>query len=81
MEQKEFAGKSLYGGSLLVPSVQELVKKPILTIPPRYVQPLHQEIISSDHHAHQIPSIDMQKSLSQEPTNSEAEQAILHWLA
>ncbi|RXH84085.1 hypothetical protein DVH24_026984 [Malus domestica] len=68
MEEKAFAGKGLYGGSLLVPSVQELVQKPILTIPPRYIQPHHQEIISSDHHAHQIPSIDMQQLLSQEST-------------
>ncbi|KAM0998066.1 hypothetical protein ACFX2C_007883 [Malus domestica] len=79
MEERAFAGKSLYGGSLLVPSVQELVKKPTLTIPTRYIQPHHQEIISSDHHAHQIPSIDMQKLLSQESTISEAELARLHF--
>ncbi|KAM1655708.1 hypothetical protein ACFX1Q_008560 [Malus domestica] len=79
MEEKAFAEKSLYGGSLPVPSVQELVQKPILTIPPRYIQPYHQEIISSDHHAHQIPSIDMQKLLSQESTISESELARLHF--
>ncbi|KAB2605439.1 protein SRG1-like [Pyrus ussuriensis x Pyrus communis] len=86
MEEKASAGKSMYGGSLLVPSVQELVKKPITTIPPRYIQPHHQDgnqehemIINSDHHAHQIPSIDMQKLLSQESTSSESELARLHF--
>ncbi|KAM1001332.1 hypothetical protein ACFX15_007542 [Malus domestica] len=84
MEKTTSARKSLYGGSLHVPSVQEFVKKPILTIPPRYLQPHYQDgehemIINSDHHAHQIPSIDMQKLLSQESTNSEAELARLHF--
>ncbi|XP_068339771.1 protein SRG1-like [Pyrus communis] len=86
MEEKASAGKSMYGGSLLVPSVQELVKKPITTIPPRYIRPHHQDgnqehemIINSDHHAHQIPSIDMQKLLSQESTSSESELARLHF--
>ncbi|CAN6694076.1 unnamed protein product [Malus baccata var. baccata] len=87
MEEKASAGKSMYGGSLLVPSVQELVKKPIVKIPPRYLQPHHQDgnyqkhdmNINSEHLADQIPSIDMHKLLSQESTNSEAELARLHF--
>ncbi|KAM1041889.1 hypothetical protein FF1_031058 [Malus domestica] len=87
MEEKATAGKSMYGGSLLVPSVQELVKKPIVKIPPRYIQPHHQDgnyqehdmNINSEHLADQIPSIDMHKLLSQESTKSEAELARLHF--
>ncbi|CAB4307589.1 unnamed protein product [Prunus armeniaca] len=80
MEEK--ASRSLYGGSLIVPSVQELAKKPIITIPPRYIQPHHhhhqqdQVILNSDA---EIPFIDMHKLLSQDSIDSESELAKLHF--
>ncbi|BFG28935.1 hypothetical protein CerSpe_152090 [Prunus speciosa] len=78
MEEK--ASGSLYGGSLIVPSVQELAKKPIITIPPRYIQPHHhhhqqdQVIFNSDA---EIPFIDMHKLLSQDSVDYESELAKL----
>ncbi|KAL6283360.1 hypothetical protein ACE6H2_014289 [Prunus campanulata] len=80
MEEK--ASRSLFGGSLIVPSVQELAKKPIITIPPRYIQPHHhhhqqdQLIFNSDA---EIPFIDMHKLLSQDSIDSESELAKLHF--
>ncbi|KAH0986450.1 hypothetical protein GBA52_013627 [Prunus armeniaca] len=82
MEEK--TSGSLYGGSLIVPSVQELAKKPITAIPPRYIQPHHPEqqdhvMFNPDHDHAEMPFIDMQKLLSQESTDSESELARLHF--
>jgi len=63
------------GTSILVPSVQELAKKNLATVPQRYVQPQREEemvLISQEPNATlQIPVIDMQRLLSQEYGNSE----------
>ncbi|XP_020417720.1 protein SRG1 isoform X2 [Prunus persica] len=82
MEEKRSG--SLYGGSLIVPSVQELAKKPITAIPARYIQTRHHEqqddvMFNPDHGQAEIPFIDMQKLLSQESTDSESELAMLHF--
>ncbi|PQQ18713.1 protein SRG1-like [Prunus yedoensis var. nudiflora] len=82
MEEK--TSGSFYGGSLIVPSVQELAKKPITVIPARYIQPHHHEqqghvMFNPDHDHAEIPFIDMQKLLSQESTDSESELAKLHF--
>ncbi|XP_068666992.1 protein SRG1-like isoform X2 [Aristolochia californica] len=56
--------KSLtFGSSLLVPSVQELAKQPMETIPPRYLRPeLDSRIINStDASQIEIPVIDLRK--------------------
>lgn len=67
--------KSTYGNSLLVPSVQELVKKePILSVPSRYVRPDQDPIFLSDQLCFpQIPVVDLQKLISAESTASELE--------
>lgn len=64
---------NLSGTSLLVPSVQELVKENISIVPTRYIQPQHEEelVISEDDSTHQIPVIDMEKLLSVEFGSSE----------
>jgi len=66
---------NISGTSILVPSVQELAKKNLDTVPPRYVQPQHEEkmvLISQEPNATlQIPVIDMQRLLSQEYGSSE----------
>jgi len=54
------------GSSLLVPSVQELVKQPITKVPERYVQqnqdPL---VVSCTKSIPQVPVIDLNKLLSE----------------
>ncbi|CAJ2659496.1 unnamed protein product [Trifolium pratense] len=61
------------GTSLLVPSVQELAKGNISTVPTRYIQSQHEELIinEDDHSNLQIPIIDMKKLLSSEYGSSE----------
>ncbi|KAK9268688.1 hypothetical protein L1049_000448 [Liquidambar formosana] len=60
------------GSSLLVPSVQELAKKPGLSVPPRYVRPHEdQPIVSDPVLIHQVPVINMQSLLSEESMDSE----------
>ncbi|KAH9723499.1 protein SRG1 [Citrus sinensis] len=60
------------GGSLLVPCVQELVKNPMLVVPPRYIRPDQDSPINSDDTLiSQIPVIDMQSLLSEESMDSE----------
>ncbi|KAJ0018183.1 hypothetical protein Pint_10101 [Pistacia integerrima] len=58
--------------SLPVPSVQELVKEPLTTIPPRYVRP-HQDppFVSNATSLPQVPVIDLKKLLSGDLTDSE----------
>ncbi|KAH9779412.1 protein SRG1 [Citrus sinensis] len=60
------------GGSLLVPCVQELVKNPMLVVPPRYIRPDQDSPLNSDDTLiSQIPVIDMQSLLSEESMDSE----------
>ncbi|XP_038722155.1 protein SRG1-like [Tripterygium wilfordii] len=64
------------GGSLLVPSVQELAKEPLKTLPTRYVRTdLDHPLTSSDTTTipQQIPVIDMNMFKSEEFMNSELE--------
>ncbi|KAH7512703.1 hypothetical protein FEM48_Zijuj12G0118800 [Ziziphus jujuba var. spinosa] len=65
--------KSTYGSSLLVPSVQELVKKQsILSVPSRYIRPDQDPILISDHLCFpQIPVIDFHKLISVESMASD----------
>ncbi|KAK8602105.1 hypothetical protein V6N13_058242 [Hibiscus sabdariffa] len=57
------------GSSLLVPCVQELAKKPLKHVPPRYVRTDEDSpIVSHTNLSPQVPVLDMQKLLSeQEP--------------
>ncbi|OVA18943.1 Oxoglutarate/iron-dependent dioxygenase [Macleaya cordata] len=58
------------GSSLLVPSVQELAKQPLVEVPPRYVRPDQDPPIifsESDHDVQTVPVIDLQSLLSPEP--------------
>ncbi|KAI3503893.1 hypothetical protein L1887_32364 [Cichorium endivia] len=68
----EGRGKTL-GSSLLVPSVQELAKGPLVKLPPRYVRadPLITSCPPS--RLPEIPVIDMQRLFSKETSNSELE--------
>ncbi|KAK6229223.1 hypothetical protein SCA6_018174 [Theobroma cacao] len=61
-----------YGSSLPVPSVQELAKKSIATIPPRYLRPdLEKPIVSDAGSMSEIPVIDMEGLVSKESMDSE----------
>ncbi|XP_039057863.1 protein SRG1-like [Hibiscus syriacus] len=54
------------GRSLLVPSVQELAKKPLLRLPPQYVRTDEDSpILSHTNSSPQVPVLDMQTLLSQ----------------
>jgi hypothetical protein len=60
--------------SLLVPSVKELIKEKILTVPQRYIQSQNEQLVNineGDHSILQIPVIDMKKLLSPEYGSSE----------
>ncbi|XP_022717387.1 protein SRG1-like [Durio zibethinus] len=60
------------GSSLLVPSVQELVKNPITTIPSRYLRPDQgNQIVSDAGSMPEIPVIDMDGLVSKESMDSE----------
>ncbi|KAK2352131.1 protein SRG1 [Trifolium repens] len=61
------------GTSLLVPSVQELAKGKISTVPIRYIQSQHEELVinEDDHSILEIPIIDMKKLISLKFENSE----------
>ncbi|KAK4857880.1 hypothetical protein QYF36_007580 [Acer negundo] len=68
--------KSLLGSSLAVavPFVQELAKKPLINIPPRYVRPDQDPaplLSLNSSSSSQIPVIDMQKLLSHDFMDSE----------
>lgn len=62
------------GHSLIVPSVQELVKTPITTIPPLYIRP-DQEFSSvlDNHLLPSLPVIDFQKLSLEDSVDSELE--------
>ncbi|XP_027341599.1 protein SRG1-like [Abrus precatorius] len=66
--------KNPSGTSLLVPSVQELTKQNLSTVPQRYIQPQQHEdmvLFSQDNSILEIPVIDMQSLLSLEYGSSE----------
>ncbi|KAI3736776.1 hypothetical protein L2E82_26763 [Cichorium intybus] len=71
MEAKETG----FGGSLLVPSVKELVKESPTKVPPRYIRPDQDPPISSSFLSSlpQVPIIDMELLLSENTTDSELE--------
>ncbi|TXG47781.1 hypothetical protein EZV62_027075 [Acer yangbiense] len=81
METKEIL--SLDHTTLAVPFVQELVKKPLTSVPPRYVHPDQDPpIISLDSSSPQVPVIDMQRLLSEDFMDSELQkldQACREW--
>ncbi|CAK8567162.1 unnamed protein product [Lathyrus sativus] len=60
---------AMQGTSLLVPSVQELVKKPITNVPEQYLQPNQDSIIvSKTNSSSRVPVIDLTKLLSDDTT-------------
>ncbi|GAU38698.1 hypothetical protein TSUD_54460 [Trifolium subterraneum] len=65
--------KNPSGTSLLVPSVQELAKDDkISTVPPRYIQPQHEDsALSEVDTVLEIPVIDMHRLISEEFGSSE----------
>jgi len=65
--------KNPSGTSLLVPSVQELSKDGMIsTVPPRYIQPNHEDLVLSEVNTNlEIPVIDMHNLLSEEFGSSE----------
>ncbi|XP_023768206.1 protein SRG1 [Lactuca sativa] len=78
MEQKE----TDFGGSILVPSVQELVKEQLTKVPPRYIRhdqdpPITSPLSSS---SPQVPIIDMEHllSVSDHNSNTDSELEKLH---
>jgi hypothetical protein len=55
------------GTSLTVPSVQELIKKPITKVPERYIQQNQEpHVVSSIISLPQVPVIDLNKLLTEE---------------
>ncbi|XP_065877307.1 oxoglutarate-dependent flavonoid 7-O-demethylase 1-like [Euphorbia lathyris] len=52
------------GSSLPVPCVQELVRKPLIQVPPQYVRPDLERQLLSDSSKLQLPVINMQKLIS-----------------
>jgi len=65
--------KNPSGTSLLVPSIQELAKDgKTSTVPPRYIQPNHEDMVLSEVDTNlEIPVIDMHNLLSKEFGSSE----------
>ncbi|GAU32679.1 hypothetical protein TSUD_218560 [Trifolium subterraneum] len=61
-----------FGTSILVPSVQELAKQPIIEVPERYLQPNQNSIVVSNAASlQQVPVIDLSKLLSEDATELE----------
>ena len=64
------------GKSIIVPSVQELTKEPIINIPARYVRDDQDPLIVSDSEESSLPSvpvIDLERLDVEDYTNSELE--------
>ncbi|XP_058761420.1 protein SRG1-like [Vicia villosa] len=72
---------AMQGTSLLVPSVQELVKQPINSVPERYLQPNQDSIIVSNTNSlPQVPVIDLSKLLSDDESELQnLDQACREW--
>ncbi|XP_045814067.1 protein SRG1-like isoform X2 [Trifolium pratense] len=61
-----------FGTSILVPSVQELAKQPIIEVPERYLQPNQDPVVVSNTTSlQQVPVIDLSKLLSEDATELE----------
>ncbi|GAV82241.1 DIOX_N domain-containing protein, partial [Cephalotus follicularis] len=78
MEQK--GPKLNLGGSLLVPSVQELAREPLTTVPPRYVRTDQDSVvISNTTSLPQVPVIDMQSLVSKDSELEKLHNACKEW--
>ncbi|OMO80307.1 Oxoglutarate/iron-dependent dioxygenase [Corchorus olitorius] len=62
------------GRSLIVPCVQELAKKPLLKLPPRYVRTDEDYFLPNTQNLPQVPVIDLQKLVSGEFKDMELQQ-------
>ncbi|RDY10073.1 Protein SRG1, partial [Mucuna pruriens] len=68
------------GTSLLVPSVQELAKQPIIKVPEQYLHPNQDPPVISNTALPQVPVIDLNKLLSEDVTELEKlDQACKEW--
>ncbi|MED6112211.1 hypothetical protein PIB30_059614 [Stylosanthes scabra] len=68
----DFEMSKKVGTSIIVPSVQELAKKPISEIPDRYVHPNQDPVIVSNiTSSHQVPVVDLSKLLSDDSSELE----------
>ncbi|RHN42325.1 putative codeine 3-O-demethylase [Medicago truncatula] len=75
----EHASLMLPSLSLIVPSVQEIVKEPLTRVPERYIRPHHDRpIISTTTPLLELPVIDLSKLLSQDLNLKEPELDKLH---
>lgn len=72
---------AMQGTSLLVPSVQELVKQSITNVPERYLHPNQDAItVSNTNSSPQVPVIDLTKLLSNHETELQNfDQACREW--
>lgn len=72
---------SKFGTSLLVPSVQELAKKPIIEVPEQYLYPNQDPIVLSNTSSlQQVPVIDLSKLVCEDATELEKlDQACKEW--
>ncbi|XP_002528475.2 protein SRG1 [Ricinus communis] len=70
------SSSSSLGSSLLVPCVQELVKEPMATVPPRYIRPDQDYSIAAPGDDGEVPVIDMQRLY--DPDSIDSELAKLH---
>ena len=68
-----------YGSSLLVPSVQELAKEPLINVPSKYIRSdQHDQTNNKIASVSDIPVIDFQTLVSGGSSSSESELANLH---
>ncbi|RHN55693.1 putative codeine 3-O-demethylase [Medicago truncatula] len=72
---------SKFGTSLLVPSVQELAKKPIIEVPEQYLYPNQDPIVLSNTSSlQQVPVIDLSKLLCEDASElQKLDQACKQW--
>ncbi|CAM8912052.1 unnamed protein product [Rhodiola kirilowii] len=59
------------GGTLKVPYVQELAKKPLSELPPRYAHPGQERASNADPNSKEVPVIDFQRLTSDQFSDSE----------
>ncbi|KAH7515726.1 hypothetical protein FEM48_Zijuj10G0057000 [Ziziphus jujuba var. spinosa] len=73
--------KSTIGSSLLVPSVQELGKDPMVSVPSKYLLPDQDQVLISDEQLcfpHQIPTINFDSLISEDSKTASLELEKLH---
>ncbi|KAH7515705.1 hypothetical protein FEM48_Zijuj10G0054800 [Ziziphus jujuba var. spinosa] len=73
--------KSTIGSSLLVPTVQELGKDPMVSVPSKYLLPDQDPVLISDEQfcfPHQIPTIDLDSLISEDSKTASLELEKLH---